>query len=366
MSQRTPSNTTQTPDYLLDLGVYARKCDPGPLVIGHGAKVVDNRKIHYSRTPGEVWPRYNPSPPPPATPQAPDEDTASSSGVRWWVLTVGRALGRLLFGIIGFVVTLAVVSLLPAYAVNSAIGSFSSLLEAFLTSLSGSQPIVDPFVKLAIWILLWSGLTCVALSVTMKAFVWLTGGQSSASDSSTAATDGDKKRLGASAKLAEAKALHDELDARWHGYETSLDAILARPLMRDLTDPAVIAVVRARGEAQLLRGELPTKPSSTPLEYLRAVSHYQSSLDAAERKAETHDVDDFPAEERGDIKLARTLLAKALDSSATRSERQVAYDRVLRIIKDLRRLSVPEESLRKAAIAADVTPHAELPETATD
>src|SRR5699024_6456199 len=93
-------------------------------------------------------------------------------------------------------------------------------------------------------------------------------------------------------RWSEAKIAHDRAFERWPKYETDLGEILPRPMMRDLSDPAVAEVVRAMGRADTLRTEKAPRlsPGQTVDDvsgYLLAVHDFSTSLAAAERRADS-------------------------------------------------------------------------------
>lgn len=162
----------------------------------------------------------------------------------------------------------------------------------------------------------------------------------------------------------EALKLHDTLDGRWHRYETDLQAILDRPLMRDLSHPVVATAVRAMAEARNLREEKPPVLQSGEriadvADYLNAVSRYEIALEAAERKAAGSN-DFMNSGEQRRLELARRLLATASDAGATEAVRQTAYDRVVKVVNELRMLAVPRQVFDSLALEAGVSARAAL------
>ena len=162
------------------------------------------------------------------------------------------------------------------------------------------------------------------------------------------------------AKWSEKTALHKALDEEWHSYEASLESILANPLMRNLSDPSVAEAVRAMGEARNLQQDRAPRlrlddTSLKGQDYLAAVDAYAHALKAAQQKSEMRGIEDFPKADRDDIETARRLLAMALNEASTEAERQSAYDRVVKIVKKLKKVSVPKEALKRVEITAGVT-----------
>lgn len=162
------------------------------------------------------------------------------------------------------------------------------------------------------------------------------------------------------AKHADALASHKKADTQWHAYETDLDAILKAPLMRNLDDPAVAEAIRAKGRADSLRTERAPRlakgaQSIEPgMEYANAVADYEQALRAAQQKATMRGLDDFDEDEQRDIERARQLLSMALNPGSSESERQVSYDRVVKIVSGLRKMSIPKEAYRKIELSSGV------------
>lgn len=164
-------------------------------------------------------------------------------------------------------------------------------------------------------------------------------------------------------RWSEAKIAHDRAFKRWSKYETDLGEILSRPMMRDLSDPAVAEVVRAMGRADTLRTEKAPRlsPGQTIDDvsgYLLAVHDFSASLAAAERRADSP-VDGyakFSKKEISQISSAQLLLNQALDPNLDQNSRQMAYERVVKIVKGLQQVSVPEDAFAKFQVERGFTP----------
>lgn len=157
---------------------------------------------------------------------------------------------------------------------------------------------------------------------------------------------------------------HDELDAQWSALDSDLESILRTPLLRDLSDPAVAAALRAMRRARSLRSDkaprlLAGDPVIDENGYIEAVAEYGRTFEAAIQKSEAHGLDSFDSDERDKIVRAQRLLSTALDAGASDAERETAYREVVKIVQSLRKLSVPREAFESAAIAAG-TSHAGL------
>lgn len=164
-------------------------------------------------------------------------------------------------------------------------------------------------------------------------------------------------------RWSEAKIAHDRAFERWSKYETDLGEILSRPMMRDLSDPAVAEVVRAMGRADTLRTERAPRlsPGQTIDDvsgYLLAVHDFSTGLVAAERRADSP-VDGyakFSKKEIAQISSAQLLLNQALDPNLDQNSRQMAYGRVVKIVKGLQQVSVPEDAFAKFQVERGFTP----------
>ena len=164
-------------------------------------------------------------------------------------------------------------------------------------------------------------------------------------------------------RWSEAKIAHDRAFKRWSKYETDLGEILSRPMMRDLSDPAVAEVVRAMGRADTLRTEKAPRlsPGQTIDDvsgYLLAVHDFSTSLTAAERRADSpvDGYEKFSKKEISQISSAQLLLNQALDPNLDQNSRQMAYERVVKIVKGLQQVSVPEDAFAKFQVERGFTP----------
>lgn len=145
----------------------------------------------------------------------------------------------------------------------------------------------------------------------------------------------------ASDPAAELKALED----RWHRYDSDLDAILSRPLMRRLSEPAVQDVVRARARARAVdSGDRPGLAA--------AVAEFSAALDIAERLADESGTSAVPEGERDLIESAQRMLRTVMDGSIEDHERSTAYAALSRTVAKLRSLAIRPGSLPAMLISA--------------
>ncbi|MDX1892512.1 hypothetical protein [Mycolicibacterium sp. 050158] len=121
---------------------------------------------------------------------------------------------------------------------------------------------------------------------------------------------------------------HSRTDTRWLEYELDADKLLDFPLMTDMRAPLTTAFHKARLRADLLR---PAKAEDllddreSAARYLAAVEDYTTAFDAAEAEAIRRRRSDFSSEAQQRIARARSLLGVAVDSAASRHERERAY-----------------------------------------
>lgn len=291
-----------------------------------------------------------------AAPQGPDTTPRSRTNK----LGIEVRVWRTVFSTVLLVVHLAMIVTLPFITANYAAGDPVALIRDARESLFDPESLtltssVLPFFA---WIVcfLATGFAVVSFGTKIRHFVGDMVTPSGAATKGSAKGSSSDSQKALDSRWAAALALHAGLDSRWHSYESDLDSILARPLMRHLPDPAVSEAVRARSEAANLREERAPRLKdgqqiSDVAAYLNAVSHYESALDAAEHKAEINEADGFTDNERKDITTARQLLALALDPQAGEGERQSAYARVMKILRGLKKISVPQEAIDVLAIA---------------
>lgn len=272
---------------------------------------------------------------------------------------------RVLRGLITLVTTILHIALLvtvPVISANYFVGGIDTLAPPLAeATLNPEADASGAILDLVLWVLTFFGTGWAVLWGGLGLRKWLAEDDERSEGKAAAENTSTTTQALLNDRWSKALALHDQLDARWHGYETDLDAILARPLMRNLQDSAVVEAVRARAEASNLREERapqlkPGQQVSDVAAYLNAVSHYEVSLDTAEQKAEIDEASGFSESERKDIETARRLLALALDTHAVESERQNAYARVMKILQGLKKISVPQEALELLAIThGDIT-----------
>ncbi|MBD1320038.1 hypothetical protein G3I13_08955 [Streptomyces sp. SID6673] len=129
------------------------------------------------------------------------------------------------------------------------------------------------------------------------------------------------------AAISKVFARHDDVDARWFGYELDLATLIEYPMMTDLREPLTLAFHRAKVRADDLRPADPGELLDPAVfaEYRDAVGEYATAFDAAEREARRRKQADFSPVERERLERARRLVAVAADSAATPAERQAAY-----------------------------------------
>nr|WP_124711366.1 hypothetical protein [Gordonia insulae] len=174
----------------------------------------------------------------------------------------------------------------------------------------------------------------------------------------------EQLRITQTSKAAITKVLarHEDVNARWFGYELDLATLIQYPMMTDLREPLTLAFHRAKVRADDLR------PTDTDelldpavfAEYRDAVGEYATSFDAAEREARRRKQGDFSPVERERLERARRLVAVAADDAATPAERQAAYRKARAELDGL--IAVPPAASQQleGRIAAALEPGREL------
>ncbi|WP_309127321.1 hypothetical protein [Microbacterium sp.] len=171
--------------------------------------------------------------------------------------------------------------------------------------------------------------------------------------------------------LGRLMAEHDEVTARWLDYELDVAKLIAFPAMSDGRQPLTAAFLRAKKTADALRpSSADAKVSEQQItEYLDAVGNYAVAFEVAERDARRLRDSNFSEDERKRLDRAQHMLKVALDESATRAERQVAYKRVRDELDGLIVLSDDAVDVLEKKVAgelttgADAAPHAPASDT---
>jgi len=183
------------------------------------------------------------------------------------------------------------------------------------------------------------------------------------------ALDGGRRRAGAPQEIDSSASVpshellerlmkeHDEITARWLDYELDVAKLIAFPAMSDGRQPLTAAFLRAKKAADALR------PSSAEAkvgeqqvsEYRNAVGDYAVAFEVAERDARRLRDANFSEDERKRLDRAQHMLKVALDESATRAERQIAYKRVRDELDGLILLSDEAVDVLETKVAGELT-----------
>ncbi|MFD5213978.1 hypothetical protein [Microbacterium sp. NPDC058345] len=157
--------------------------------------------------------------------------------------------------------------------------------------------------------------------------------------------------------LGRLMAEHDEVTARWLDYELDVAKLIAFPAMSDGRQPLTAAFLRAKKTADALRpSSADAKVSEQQItEYLDAVGNYAVAFEVAERDARRLRDSNFSEDERKRLDRAQHMLKVALDESATRAERQVAYKRVRDELDGLIVLSDDAVDVLEKKVAGELT-----------
>ena len=167
--------------------------------------------------------------------------------------------------------------------------------------------------------------------------------------------------------LRAAVALEDRVTSRWLAYEKDLELALRYPVMRDLRDPLVQAVVTAMSRARAARveeiPELDFDQSPAEHPYVVAVRDLDVAMRAAEQEARRVRRGRFSREERRALRRAEQLLAIAKNDGASPHERRVAYLRLLTTLEGI--LDVPEAARTELETITAIRPQIEAPSLST-
>lgn len=162
-----------------------------------------------------------------------------------------------------------------------------------------------------------------------------------------------ERRVAMGRALRSAVAIEDRVTARWLEYEKDLDLALRYPVMRDLRDPLVQAVVTSMTRARAARveeiPELDADQSPDEHPYVVAVHDLDVAMRAAEQEARRVRRGRFSREERRALSHAEQLLAIAKNDGASPHERRVAYQRLIITLEGI--LDVPEAARTQLEIS---------------
>jgi hypothetical protein len=152
---------------------------------------------------------------------------------------------------------------------------------------------------------------------------------------------------------------HRELRMQWASYELDMAKLIDFPMMTDMREPVTAALHKALKKASALEPSSAKSMSTHPVtnsEFWDAVNDLDAAFHTAEQTAKKVAWSKFTLSERKSLSTAKNLLALALDSGASPSERQAAYKRVFKELQGL--IEFPEkarleiESRHQLAIAA--------------
>jgi prepilin-type N-terminal cleavage/methylation domain-containing protein len=140
-------------------------------------------------------------------------------------------------------------------------------------------------------------------------------------------------------------ARHRELRMQWASYEIDMVKLIDFPLMTDMREPVTIALHNALKKAADLEPSNAKSMSTRPVtdsEFWHAVNDLDAAFHTAEQTAKKVAWSKFTSSERKSLATAKNLLALALDSGASPSERQAAYKRVFKELQGL--IEFPEKA----------------------
>ena len=152
---------------------------------------------------------------------------------------------------------------------------------------------------------------------------------------------------------------HHELRMQWASYELDMAKLIDFPFMTDMREPAIIALHKALKKSADLEPSSAKKMATHAVvnsDFWNAVNDLDAAFHTAEHTAKKVAWSKFTPSERKSLSTAKNMLAIALDSGASPSERQSAYKRVFKELQGL--IEFPEkarleiESRHQLALAA--------------
>lgn len=141
-------------------------------------------------------------------------------------------------------------------------------------------------------------------------------------------------------------ARNHEVRKAWGSYETDMAKIIDFPMMNDMKEPTVSTL---HGALRKVRQLEPASVKSvahipyTESPFAGAVQDLEIAFETAEREAKKVAWSKFTVEERKNLAKAKDLLALAMDTGASASERQIAYKRVIKELEGL--VSIPSQAM---------------------
>jgi len=141
-------------------------------------------------------------------------------------------------------------------------------------------------------------------------------------------------------------ARNREVRQAWGAYETDMAKIIDFPMMNDMKEPTVNALHGALRKAMQLEPASAKVVAHIPYAespFAGAVQDLEIAFETAEREAKKIAWSKFTVEERKNLTKAKDLLALAMDTGASASERQVAYKRVIKELEGL--VAIPNQAI---------------------
>lgn len=160
----------------------------------------------------------------------------------------------------------------------------------------------------------------------------------------------------------EEEARYDKLRQKWGTFtkragaikakvyeaETDWDMLFNFPALADVSIPATAKLYKVLRDLDMIDQELPIDVTAetdlTTLAYPKTLLRLEAAWDAAFTHARRVGDSIIPAEEREKVQKIQTYLRTAMDNGSSENERQMAYDRAHKLIKQLRSIVIPEKA----------------------
>ena len=142
--------------------------------------------------------------------------------------------------------------------------------------------------------------------------------------------------------LETVRAVHQEVRDAFTAFCFDPHAVLARPLLNDVSDARTAAFYGAQEAAESAETMLQLRPGAdTAQAYRRAVEDLAGAWDAADIHARECGVSHLSTIEQNDVRKARRALDLALDPNTPAGEREAAYRAVLALLAGLVKVPAP-------------------------
>lgn len=147
----------------------------------------------------------------------------------------------------------------------------------------------------------------------------------------------------------EVRAEHQSILRKITHAETDWDTLFSMPALSDISVPETAALFRAMRAVSDIGDDMPEGITSlsdvASLPYPQAVADFAHAWDVAYRTAERIGTSDIPIHERKMVERITSLLNVARDAASTENERDLAYQQVHAIARQLRHVVIPKPTM---------------------